>query len=139
MIWTYNTSHDLNPISLIPITSLLYYTIGTDSMHAWPIVFLAETWETKVDRKGELVFRFIWILFYFNGFCIYFYLIFEYILSDFIFISVFFIQVYFALFLFIIYPYLYKYLLFFVFIFILGKLIIPTTDMRPIGEVYVVP
>lgn len=26
-----------------------------DTMHSWPIVFLAETWETVVDKKGELL------------------------------------------------------------------------------------
>jgi hypothetical protein len=24
-------------------------------MHSWPIVFLAQTWETVVDSKGELM------------------------------------------------------------------------------------
>lgn len=26
-----------------------------DSMHSWPIVFLAQTWETVVDNKGNLI------------------------------------------------------------------------------------
>ena len=28
---------------------------GGDTMHSWPIVFLAQTWETVVDNKGELL------------------------------------------------------------------------------------
>ena len=57
--WSQTTNEPLPLAYTFDVTNSLakneYRPQVGDSMHSWPIVFLAQTWETVVDNKGNLI------------------------------------------------------------------------------------